>query len=341
MNDKIDISKYQIRTDLMLESIKDDNKIAKKVSYEKNIKITEIELKNNEGKSINKKDGLYITIEYDDVTDTTSFEDVKSVFIKELNKLIKRNDIKEDATSLIIGLGNSNSTPDSLGPMVSSKVLVTRYLYLLNEVSYGYRNVSSFAPGVMGNTGIESSDLIKCLIDTIKPDFLIVVDALASNSIERLNKTIQMTDTGIAPGSGVGNKRKEISKEIYNIPVIAIGVPTVIEAVTVVADTINYMYTHIKYLKKNMNNMKNKLITSPNYLKEDVNNVTIDKKDLFGLIGDLSDEEFRSLIFDVLTPVGYNLMVTTKEIDFILEKVSDLIAKGIDETLHFKLNKKI
>ncbi|MDD2391860.1 MAG: GPR endopeptidase [Bacilli bacterium] len=334
MGKEIDMSKYQIRTDLVVEKISEDEKINQKIKYEKGIKITDILLKDDVLKDVDKKNGNYITIEYKDITDSKNASNVKKVFIKELKSIIEKNNIKDDDKALIIGLGNSRSTPDSLGPLVINDILVTSYLHELEGLDDGYRNVSAFNPGVMGETGIETSDLIKGIIEVSKPNFLIVIDALASNSVDRLNKTIQMTDTGIHPGSGVGNKRKEISYDTLGIPVIAIGVPTVVDAVTIVTDTINYMYKHISYLKKNMNNPTSKLAIGNNYLDEEVDEQEINKKDLFGLIGDLEEIEFRNLIFDVLTPIGYNLMVTTKEIDFLIEKTSKIIAQGINSALH-------
>ena len=217
--------------------------------------------------------------------------------------------------------------------------MVTNHLFLYGDVEKGFRKVSAISPGVMGQTGIETSDLIKGIISSIDTDFVIVVDALASQSIERVNKTIQMTDTGIHPGSGIGNKRKEISSDTLKKPVIAIGVPTVVDAVTIVSDTINYMYKHYSYTKDNINKPSNRLITGGvNYLKKDVSVDNNLKQELFGVIGNLNDDEVKQLIFEVLSPIGYNLMVTPKEIDFEIEKLSDIIGNGINRALHNKVD---
>ena len=186
----------------------------------------------------------------------------------------------------------------------------------------------------MGETGMETSDLIKGIVETIKPDFVITVDALASSSIERVNKTIQMTDAGINPGSGVGNKRKEISLDTIGVPVLAIGVPTVVDAASIVSDTINYMYKHFAYTKENYDNPAEKLKMGVNYLNKNVEILDSDKKNLFGLVGTLSNEEVKSLIYEILTPIGYNLMVTPKEEDFVVEKISEVISGGINKALH-------
>lgn len=338
---EIDLSKYRIRTDLVvdeLDNIKDDNINVEKRNLD-NIKITSIEVKKEFEEKLNKKTGRYITIEFEDVTDSHNRQKVIDAFTNEFKKLLQDLNIKNEYTCLLIGLGNEKSTPDSLGPKTIDNILVTNHLFLLdnNRVEPGYRCVSAFNPGVMGVTGIETSELVKSLINTIKPDFVIVVDALAASSITRVNKTIQMTDSGIHPGSGVGNSRKEISKDVLGIPVIAIGIPTVVDAVTIVSDTIHYMMKHFSYVKQNINNPANKLaVKKVNYIKK--NNIKElnkdEKKQYIGLLGELSDDEMHSLIFEVLSPINYNLMVTPKEVDFVIDKLSEVLSTGINKSLH-------
>lgn len=237
-----------------------------------------------------------------------------------------------------MGLGNRESTPDSLGPKVADGVLVTRYLFEIEEIQVEKRfsNVASIVPGVSGTTGIESSDIILGIVEKIKPDYIIAIDALASSSIDRMNKTIQMTDTGIHPGSGVGNKRREVSFDTVGVPVIAIGIPTVIDGVTIVSDTIFYMMRQFSYRKENFDKKSLKMapITSQNYLEQEDNLTKEEKEKLFGMVGGLEEEEMKSLIFEVLTPIGYNLMVTVKEMDFITEKLAGVLIHGIDHVLH-------
>ena len=219
------------------------------------------------------------------------------------------------------------------------KITVLGDMFELGENSKGFRRTYALSPGVTGETGIETSDLIKNVVNNIKPDFIIVVDALASGSIDRLNKTIQITDTGINPGSGVGNNRKEISKETTGVPVISIGIPTVVDAVTIVSDTINYIYKNYAYMKENKT-PKNKLLVSTqiNYLEEEYELSDNDKKNLMGIIGNLNDEEIKELIYEVLTPIGYNLMVTPKEIDFMIKKLASTLSDSINRALHKKMN---
>lgn len=338
VNKEVDLSKYELRTDLAIESIDGSSNIdgiEKKNKNIDDIKVTMVNVNEVGSKKINKKVGTYITVEFVDVTDSNNQKKVLKVFSDELKELLNKCQIKEDDSCLVIGLGNSSSTPDSLGPLSINNVLVTNHLFELNELSDGFRRVSAINPGVMGTTGIETSDIISSIVEKLKPNFVLVVDALASGSIERVNKTIQMTDTGIHPGSGVGNSRKEISKDILGIPVIAIGVPTTVDAVTIVSDTINYMYKHFSYTKENVNNPSNRLMVStPNYLKKDIKVNDNDKNNLLGLVGLLNEEEVKQLIFEVLTPIGYNLMVTPKEIDFLVDKLAYVIGNGINNALH-------
>ena len=340
MGHNIDLSNYKIRTDLAIEAI--DNKkikgITSKEITEEGIKVTEVMIDEEASQIINKKKGNYITIEFEDVTDYENGKKVEKKFSSELTKLINKLNIDKEASCLIVGLGNSKSTPDSLGPLVINNVLVTNHLFELEEVTDGYRRVSVLVPGVMGQTGLETSEVISSLVDKFKPNFLIAIDALASQSIERVNKTIQMTDTGIHPGSGIGNSRKEISYETLKIPCIAIGVPTVVDAITIVSDTINYMHKHYTYSKLNINNPLNKLMAySPNYLKEKITLNKKDKETLLGIVGTLEENEVKQLLFEVLTPIGFNLMVTPKEVDFLVEKLSLIIGNGINKALHYNI----
>ena len=336
MNHEIDLKKYEVRTDL-IDEIKEIKNIDNITNYG-DISVNEISLNKENASMINKKLGEYITISFKDITDSTNKEKVEEIFIKYLKKII--NKLNNKNSCLVIGLGNNKSTPDSLGPLSTEKIIVTKYLYDIGELDEGFKIVSSFIPNVTGVTGIETSELIKSVVSTVKPDFLIVIDSLASSSIDRLNKTIQITNTGIHPGSGVGNSRKEISKDTIGIDVIAIGVPTVVDATIIVSDTINYMQKHYAFNKKYQSNPISKLTicSNVNYLNNDVTVTDNDKKELLGLLGCFTDEEIKRLIFEVLNPIGYNLMVTTKEIDFVIEKLSDIIGNGINKSLHKQIS---
>lgn len=323
----IDLSKYDYRTDLIIE--KNTNKTNHKYYEENNIIID----------TIIDKDNTYITISYEDITDKDNYYYVENIFIKELKSIIK-NYLTNNTKILIIGLGNSKSTPDSLGPEVINNILVTRHLFALGEVEQGYRNVCSLKPQVTGVTGIETSDMIESIITKLSIDLVIVIDALAASSISRVNKTIQITDAGIAPGSGVGNNRKELSYKTLGIPVIAIGIPTIVDAATIVSDTMKYLLKQLSYKIKNINNVKDKLknINNIDYSKQDIIFNEEGKEKVLGMIGTLNDDELKDLFSEVLTPLNYNLMVTPKEVDFIMEKLGTLIGNGINKCLHESYN---
>jgi spore protease len=210
----INLNEKNIRTDLITEQ--NNKSISSKETIINGVKIINSRENNN----------LYTTIYFEDITDKDNYKNIEKILIKELKEYItptRKNPI------LIIGLGNRNSTPDSLGPKVIDNILVTRYLFLLGDVEKGYSNTCSFIPNVTGNTGIETASIIKSLINEINPSQVLIIDALKTDNKEKLNRTIQITNTGIHPGSGIGNTRKEISSHNMNTKVIAIGVPTVVE----------------------------------------------------------------------------------------------------------------
>lgn len=333
MKHTVDLKKYNTRTDLIIDNIDNFEKSKSKETNNRNTKITKVVLNKEDALKINKKPGIYFTIEFDDITDTNNQKDVLKAFEKCLKSILKNTKINDDMSCLIIGLGNRNSTPDSLGPLVINDIIVTRHIFLLSDLDPKYRVVSAYTPGVMGESGIETIDIITGIINKIKPDFLIVIDALASSSIERVNKTIQMSNTGINPGSGIGNNQKELSYETLNIPVISIGIPTVVDAISIVSDTIYYMQKHYAFSKKFLNNPLSRIVKNVNYLKENIEINKKDKEDLLGLIGHLSNEEVRMLLNDVLTPIGYNMIVTPKEIDFVINKLANTISSGINNVL--------
>ena len=199
-----------------------------------------IEKSNKYNKTRINIDGYnYITIRFNDITDYNENKKIENKLIKNLNYILKENNIKDDDYGLIVGLGNINSTPDSLGPKVIENIIVTSHLFDLNVVEKGFRKISTFIPSVTSVTGIETYNLIKSIVKEVKPDFLIVIDSLKASKEDNLNKIIQITDKGISPGSGIKNNRKEISKNNMNIPVICIGVPTVININDLIVCNVN------------------------------------------------------------------------------------------------------
>ena len=333
---EVDLSKYRLRTDLIVEHLNNFKEYEKSEELYNDIKIETVTLDREAAKTISKKEGIYKTIYFEDVTDETNFNNLLSTTTIALKDLFESMNIKKSDSVLIVGLGNRKATPDALGPLTIDEIKITRQIVELGlPLDNKYRIISSLVPGVMGTTGIETKEIIEGVIEKTNPDFLIVIDALAASSIERVNKTIQITDTGINPGSGLLNNRFEISKETLGIPVISIGIPTVVDATTIVSNTINYIFRHFSYEKENVNNKKLKLVppSGRDYKNHDKTLNKEEREEVMGLIGNLDEDEIKSLIIEVLTPLGYNLLVTPKEIDFVISKLSSLLGKALNKGL--------
>lgn len=254
------LGSYNIHTDLALEDkerFESDNVEISGVSVEEfydeehEIRVTEVKiLTENGAKSMRKPIGTYITMEMANLVlpDEEYHHVVAEELAKYVGNVLKLD--KEDYTVLVVGLGNRDVTPDALGPHTVECLNVTRHIvkeygkYAMGEEAVNM--ISAIAPGVMAQTGMETYEIIKGISETIKPDAVIVVDALAARNTKRLNRTIQIADTGIHPGSGVGNHRNEISKETLGVPVVAIGVPTVVDAATIVRDTMENMLSTLE-----------------------------------------------------------------------------------------------
>ena len=324
---EISLENYNLRTDLIIER-EDINGSKKESIVDKTYKVERIDA----------SDEKYISISFEDITDKDNFKIIENTLIKELKLILKDYNIQKEDLVLIIGLGNSLSTPDSLGPKTLENILVTSYLYNLGEVDKSYQNTAIFKPEVTGTTGIETSTIIKSLIEKTNTKLVIFIDALAASSLDHLNKVIQVTTKGISPGSGVGNNREELTKKTLNIPVIAIGVPTIVEASTIVKDTLINLKKHISYQIENKDNLKTKLTTYQDYSEQENTLSKEEEKDILGEIGLLEPLDLKQLIDEVLIPIKYNLMVTPKEIDFQIKKLSLLIANSINKSLHDNFN---
>ena len=272
------------------------------------IKVTRVKITNEQGEqAIGKKRGNYITIDIKKMNIITEEEVEKAAetLANEIKRLVQdKVQFKEDI--LIVGLGNEEVTPDALGPNVVKEIEVTRHIinYLPQYIDENARPVSAIAPGVLGTTGIETLEIIKGVVDNTKPKLLIVIDALASRSIERISSTIQLSDTGIVPGAGVGNRRKELSESTLGIPVIAIGIPTVVETAVVVNDALDLFIEKLQQEAK-----------SNEYLNK------------------LKEEDNYEQIKEALLPRDFNFIVTPKEIDELILNMSKVVAKGINMSM--------
>jgi len=235
---------------------------------DENLRVERVKITNEEGeKAIGKPVGTYVTVDIKGlkIAQEEELEKAATVVSRELGKIID-NHIDKQGEILVVGLGNIYVTPDSLGPKVINDIEVTRHIinYLPQYVEEGTRMVSAISPGVLGTTGIETVEILKGIVDNINPKLLIVIDALASRSIERISSTVQISDTGIVPGAGVGNTRSEISKNSLGIPVVAIGIPTVVETAVLVNDSLDLFIEKLQEEAKS-NDYLNRLKEEDNY----------------------------------------------------------------------------
>jgi len=301
---------WNIRTDLAIENREIYRKAENleeeipgiKTDFENvsdELNVTMVEILSEEGeKALGKPIGKYYTLEADNLhlgmeNINTQVENKISSILKDLLQL------KSEDKVLVVGLGNEDVTPDSLGPEVISKIDVTSHLikYVPQYMKEGTRAVSAIVPGVLGTTGIETSDIIKAVSEKTNPDKMIVVDALAARNMKRIKNTIQIANTGIIPGAGVGNNRQRLNEETIGIPVVAIGVPTVVDSKTIVNDVIEGL---------------------------------IEKNE----IDDEKKEEYYHFIQNSLPEIESNSIVTPTEIDEVINNISQIVANGINMALN-------
>ncbi len=270
------------------------------------IKVTRVRVDSEEGaRELGKPVGSYITIEMPArfYGQQEIYEKMCKRCAKELASITGQKLSGEDDTVLVVGLGNREITADSLGPKVISSLMITRHLkkYIPDEIDEGIRPVCAIAPGVLGTTGMETEEIIRGLTEKISPKLVIAIDALCSGRVERINTTIQITDTGITPGAGVGNNRKTINSQTLGVPVIAIGVPTVVDAATIAAAGLDLAFGD--------EDSKNK-------------EFSYDGTDRYDKIRAAIEPEFG------------NMIVAPKDVDSITDDISSVIANGINISLH-------
>lgn len=316
-----EMEQFQVRTDLALETrekFEEDNVEIKGVKVEEEylegteIKVTTMVIETENGaKAMGRPKGNYITVEAPnmDGQDEEYHERISVELAKIIQKLLPKTEGK--LSVLVAGLGNREVTPDALGPRVVDQMMITRHvLKEFGKYAFGEEEVTSVSgivPGVMAQTGMESQEIIRGIIEETKPDVMIAIDALAARSTKRLSRTIQITDTGINPGSGVGNHRHGLSKETLGVPVIAIGVPTVVDAATIVGDTMQNLIqameqnTHLQSLSTGLNA--------------------------------LNAMEKYELIRELLSPQLNTMFVTPKDIDESVRQLSNTISEGLNIAL--------
>ncbi|ACX51298.1 spore protease [Ammonifex degensii KC4] len=274
--------------------------------------VTTVQVETEEAERLMQKPkGTYITIESSALLENNRqiHQELIKLLGEKLSLLLK--DLPETASALIVGLGNWHATPDALGPRTVDYTLVTRHLfhYAPQELRGGLREVSALAPGVLGTTGIETAEIIRGVVEKIKPDVVITIDALAARSVARIATSIQLADTGISPGSGIGNDRAGINRETMGVPVIAVGVPTVVHAAFIAQDAMERLWQEL--------NQHPRLREVYKYLHPELVQRVIDQ---------------------LLAPFGGRLMVTPKEIDTLVQNTARILAGGLAVALHPGMN---
>ena len=307
---------FQVRTDLALEvreSYEEDDirlrgvKVEEQSDKQKEIYTTIVHIETENGaKAMGKPVGIYITIEAPNMSspDEGYHREISIEFAKHLRKMLG----KERDSILVVGLGNREVTPDALGPNVVNNLHITRHMIkeygrLPSDVEKT-GEISAIVPGVMGQTGMETLEIIKGVVQETHPKVVIAVDALAARSTRRLNRTIQITDTGINPGSGVGNHRNAFNEETVGVPVIAVGVPTVVDAATIVNDTMEELIEQMDHSE----NMQR----------------------LGGTLGTLDQAEKHQMIRELISPHLNTMFVTPKDIDETVKYLSYTISEGLN-----------
>ena len=315
INFKTDMADERVDTYKRVNNLTEIDGVKVESKNDEIVTTTTVDVLNENGATaLSKEIGKYIT---------TEIKDIKYLEEKDKNKIINtlsneiKNLIGEDKTKsiLVVGLGNIYVTPDSLGPKVVQTVDITRHLinFAKDLVEPDTRSVSALSPGVLGTTGIETSEIITSVCNEVKPDIVIAIDSLASSSINRLGTTIQLSNTGITPGAGVRNKREGINQNTLNVPVIAIGVPTVVDMATITSEAIDKM---VEVTKQKIENGDN----------------SVNKEQIEKVINIFNDDNKYNMIANVLDTD--NFIVTPKEIDDVIQIVSDLISGGINMSIN-------
>ena len=319
IDEKSDSIPFSVRTDLAIEARElaqqeetdELDGVDVKTEETSDYFLTHVRILSEEGSRLmGKPKGDYITLESEKLkeNDVECHEKIIKVLAENIRSLVK---FGENDCILVAGLGNWNITPDALGPKVVSKILVTRHLQgtLPEEIEETVRPVAAVSPGVMGITGIETGEILKGIVDKLHPTLLIAIDALAARRSNRINAAIQMSDTGVAPGAGVGNKRMMLDEESLGIPVIAIGVPTVVDAATLVNDTMDRILDEMMHQ-------------------------TEKGSEFYQMLHSLEQEEKYQMIADILGPYTGNMFVTPKEVDAVVDRLANIIANSINIAIH-------
>lgn len=254
---------------------------------------------------LGKPVGRYVTLNFPDLLDRDREGRARltDAIRRELDDVMA---LSSHSQVLVVGLGNWNATPDALGPRVVGRIVVTRHLHggLPQDLRGRLRPVAAVAPGVLGITGMETGEIVQGIVERVRPDVVVAIDALAARSVHRIGTTFQIADTGIHPGSGVGNRRAALNRETLGVPVIAVGVPTVVHALTIVRDAMHMMVERLR-----------------------------ERSEFLDLLGE-DEDEILGLIGEVVDPAVGSMMVTPKEIDRLIGDLVGVLAGALNASLH-------
>lgn len=323
----------QHQTKQQKEKLDDSEGVIFEEFNEHRVKVTKVTVTDEGSKEIGKKEGIYITLTVPtlNVDDQEGFQQLQQSFVKYIDEIHQDIRLTKDSKVLVIGLGNKTITPDAIGPFTIDAMQA-------RQLDEHCEQFILYAPGVTGQTGFETSEFVHALVEKIKPDLVLAIDALATRGTSRLCKTIQITNTGIHPGSGVGNQRAEISKEVMGVPVTAIGVPTVVDATVIIADAVDKVFRSIakKIQEKERPSGKLSVISWTSDSDEEVDFNVI--RPIFGEWSTWSKAERRQLFEEVLLSNSQRLIVTPKEVDIWMSKYSVLISNSLFEWIENKVN---
>lgn len=315
LNFRTDMADERVDTYKKVKNVSEVDGIKVETNNKDGIITTVVEVLNEQGKEALKKEiGKYITIEIADLSklEKENNDEVSIILGEKIKELIGEDNAK---SILVVGLGNEAATPDALGPKVTKEVNITRHIinFAKEFVEPNTRSISAIAPGVLGTTGIETSEIIFSIVEKIKPDIIIAIDSLASSSIHRIGNTIQLSNTGITPGAGVRNRREGLNENTLGVPVIAIGVPTVVDMATITNEAIDKM-----------------LDSAKSEIKEFSDKIT-EKKKIESIFEYLEKDTRYDMIANILNTENY--IVTPKEVDEVIDEMSAIIACGINKAV--------
>ncbi|QBK26293.1 GPR endopeptidase [Ureibacillus thermophilus] len=324
----------QHQTKQQKEKLDDSEGVLFEEFNENRVKVTKVTVSKEGSEEIGKKEGQYITLTVPslNIDDLEGMEQLEKAFLKYIEEIHKDIKFTKDSKVLVIGLGNKTITPDAIGPFTIDAMQARQLEEHVDQFIL-------YAPGVTGQTGFETSDFVHALTEKIKPVLVLAIDALATRGTSRLCKTIQITNTGIHPGSGVGNQRTEISKEVLGVPVTAIGVPTVVDATVIIADAVDKVFRSIAKKVQEKNKPSGKLaVTSWTSDSEDEEIDYEVIRPIFGEWSTWSKAERRQLFEEVLLSNSQRLIVTPKEVDIWMTKYATLISNCLFQWIDEKVN---